>query len=75
MRLTGLFERSRPIISGEYFLLHETGGVWGVGGSPAYTEAPTWLGRSFVSPEAGLRSLILSYLEAFGPASVKDMQI
>jgi Winged helix DNA-binding domain len=51
------------------------GGVWGVGGSPAYTEAPTWLERSFVSPEAGLRSLILSYLAAFGPASVKDMQI
>lgn len=51
------------------------GGIWGVGGSPAYTEAPTWLGRSFVSPEAGLRSLILSYLAAFGPASVKDMQI
>lgn len=51
------------------------GGVWGVGGSPAYTEAPTWLGRSFVSQEAGLRSLILSYLAAFGPASVKDMQI
>jgi hypothetical protein len=27
MRLTGLFERSRPIISGEYFLLHETVGT------------------------------------------------
>jgi len=51
------------------------GGAWGVGGSPAYTEASAWLGRSFASPEAGLRSLILSYLAAFGPASVKDLQI
>jgi hypothetical protein len=49
------------------------GGVWGVGGSPAYTEATTWLGRSFVSEVEGLRSLILSYLRAFGPASVKDL--
>jgi hypothetical protein len=50
------------------------GGVWGVGGSPAYTEASVWLERSFVSSEMGLRSLILSYLTAFGPASVKDIQ-
>lgn len=51
------------------------GGVWGVGGSPAYAEATTWLGRSFVSEAEGLRSLIVSYLAAFGPASVKDLQI
>lgn len=50
------------------------GGAWGVGGSPAYTEATTWLGRSFVSEAEGLRSLIVSYLAAFGPASVKDLQ-
>lgn len=50
------------------------GGVWGVGGRPAYTEASAWLGRSFASQEAGLRALILSYLVAFGPASVKDLQ-
>jgi hypothetical protein len=50
------------------------GGAWGVGGSPAYTEATTWLGRSFVSEAEGLRALILSYLRAFGPASVKDLQ-
>lgn len=50
------------------------GGVWGVGGSPAYTEATQWLKRSFASPEAGLRTLILSYLAAFGPASIKDIQ-
>lgn len=50
------------------------GGAWGVGGSPAYAEATAWLGRSFVSEAEGLRSLILSYLRAFGPASVKDLQ-
>jgi hypothetical protein len=50
------------------------GGAWGVGGSPAYTEATAWLGRSFVSEAEGLRSLILSYLRAFGPASIKDLQ-
>jgi hypothetical protein len=51
------------------------GGVWGVGGSPSYTEATTWLGRSFVSEAEGLRTLIYSYLAAFGPASVKDLQM
>ena len=51
------------------------GGVWGSGGSPAYTEASAWLGRSFASPEVGLRHLIRRYLAAFGPASVKDMQM
>jgi len=50
------------------------GGAWGVGGSPAYTEATRWLGRPFVSEAEGLRSLLLSYLRAFGPASVRDLQ-
>lgn len=50
------------------------GGVWGVGGSPSYAEAEAWLGRSFASEDEGLRALILSYLTAFGPASVKDLQ-
>jgi len=60
-----------------YFSLIQVfpGGVWGVGGSPAYAEATSWLGRSFASPEVCLRYLIFSYLAAFGPASVKDMQI
>jgi hypothetical protein len=51
------------------------GGSWGVGGSPAYTEASAWLGRAFAAPKEGLRTLIRSYLAAFGPASVKDLQI
>lgn len=50
------------------------GGVWGVGGSPAYAEASTWLGGEFAAPQAGVRALLFSYLAAFGPASVKDMQ-
>lgn len=59
-----------------YFSLIQVfpGGVWGVGGSPAYAEAELWLGRPFVTEAEGLRSLILSYLIAFGPASVKDLQ-
>ena len=49
-------------------------GAWNVGGSPAYTEASAWLGRTFATPQAGLRYLIRRYLAAFGPASVKDIQ-
>lgn len=49
-------------------------GSWDVGGSPAYTEASAWLGRTFATPQAGLRYLIRRYLAAFGPASVKDIQ-
>src|SRR5205814_482363 len=51
------------------------GGVWNVGGSPAYTEASAWLGRAFASPADGLRHIIRRYLAAFGPASVKDIQM
>ncbi|MBO0782557.1 MAG: AlkZ family DNA glycosylase [Ktedonobacteraceae bacterium] len=51
------------------------GGAWGVGGSPAYAPAPLLLGRSFVPSAEGLRTLIRSYLAAFGPASIKDLQI
>ncbi len=51
------------------------GGAWGVGGSPAYTEASSWLGRAFAAPREGLHTLVLSYLAAFGPASVKDIQM
>jgi hypothetical protein len=59
-----------------HFSLIQTfpGGVWGVGGSPAYTEATAWLKRSFADQATGLRTLILSYLAAFGPASVRDIQ-
>lgn len=51
------------------------GGVWGVGGSPAYANAEAWLGRSFRPAKESLPYLIRSYLAAFGPASVKDLQL
>jgi len=49
-------------------------GTWGFTGRPAYTEASSWLGRPLAAPEVGLRHLILRYLAAFGPASVRDIQ-
>lgn len=50
------------------------GGTWGFGGNPMHIEASTWLGRSLADAEAGQRLLILRYLAAFGPATVRDMQ-
>lgn len=50
------------------------GGTWDFGGSPAHAEASAWLERSLVAPAEGLCSLVLRYLAAFGPATVKDIQ-
>jgi hypothetical protein len=47
--------------------------VWGFTGNPAHAEASAWLGRSLAPASEGLRSLILRYLVAFGPATVKDI--
>ncbi|SDX82504.1 winged helix DNA-binding domain-containing protein [Paenibacillus sp. CF384] len=48
-------------------------GLWGESGQATHTSAEAWLGQTLSSePEA--EEMILRYLSAFGPASVKDMQ-
>jgi hypothetical protein len=48
-------------------------GVWGSSGQPAHTSAETWLGAP-QSEHAAPDDLVLRYLAAFGPASVRDAQ-
>lgn len=52
------------------------GGAWDFAGSPAHALAETWLGQPLADAPApgALRELILRYLAAFGPASVRDIQ-
>jgi Winged helix DNA-binding domain len=49
-------------------------GAWGTGGSPVHALAESWLGAPLVVPEESLRVLVLRYLAAFGPATVRDIQ-
>jgi winged helix DNA-binding protein len=52
-------------------------GVWGAGGPATCTSAERWLGRplaAYGDRQDGLRLLMLRYLAAFGPASVRDAQ-
>ncbi len=48
-------------------------GKWGTGGSPAYVLAASWLGRP-LSGSRDPRELVLRYLAAFGPATIRDVQ-
>jgi hypothetical protein len=50
-----------------------SGGVWGYSGKAPFTTPERWLGQS-PSGSEDPRDLVLKYLAAFGPATVRDVQ-
>jgi len=47
--------------------------VWGASGPAAHTTAEAWLGRP-LAETTSLEEILVRYLGAYGPASIKDMQ-